>query len=171
MSMSTIDTQALSEPALAQMLRTWADGVHSAEAAVNLVINANLWLHRPDFRRDCIVAVSDGVAMGGRAPMATINWHAASRYAEQGTASRSQTAMLRLACSVAGVSTGSLRDLTAALDPANTAKLIDAIAHRGGWHVSGNSHTTRGEQPFANLTSAPSQLDERRPGLVNRHRV
>ena len=161
--MSTIDTQTLSEPALAQMLRTWADGVHSAEAAVNLVINANLWLHRPDFRRDCIVAVSDGVAMGGRAPMATVNWHAASRYAEQGTASRSETAMLRLACSVAGVATGSLRDLTAPLNPTNTARLLDAMAHRAGWHETGVEHTTKGHQ------GAPA-LAERSARVLNESR-
>lgn len=146
--MPTINTRNLSEPALAQMLRNWADGVHSAEAAVNLVIGADLWLHQPDFRRDCIFAVSNGAGRGGHAPMATISWHAASRYAEQASASRAEIAMLRLACSIAGVATGSLRDLTAPLDPTNTARLIDALAHRNGWHGTGVTHTTQGDQPY-----------------------
>lgn len=144
--MPTIDTRNLSEPAIAQMLRNWADGVHSAEAAVNLVIGADLWLHQPDFRRDCIVAVRNGAHRGGHAPMATISWHAASRYAEQASASRAEIAMLRLACSIAGVATGSLRDLTAPLDPSNTARVLDALAHRAGWHQTGIQHSTNGQQ-------------------------
>lgn len=170
--MPTINPTTLGEPELAQMLRTWADGVHSAEAAVNLVINARIWLTRPDFRRECVIAVNDGVQRGVHVPMAAISWHAAARYAEDASASRGQIAMLRLACSLAGVQTGSLRELTAALDPTNTARLIDALAHRDGWHVSGITHTTDGSQRPPDLAGRPAaHQSERRPTLVHPHHL
>lgn len=151
--MPIIDPTTLSEPDLEQMLRTWADGAHSSEAAVNLIINARTWLARADFRRECVVAISDAVHLGAHPPMATIRWAAAARYAEHSTASRSETALLRLACSLAGVQTGSLRELTAPLDPTGTARLIDALAHRDGWHISGITYTTDGSQEAPDLAA------------------
>lgn len=144
--MPTIDARTFTEPELREMLRTLANGSHSIEAAVELVINSGTWLRRGDFLRDCVTAVSDGPHNRGHAPLATINWHAAAQYAEHAPASRGETAMLRLACSLAGVPTGSLRDLTVALDPTNTGRLIDAIAHNAGWHQSGITHSTGDSQ-------------------------
>ena len=168
--MPTIDARTVTEPELHQMLRTSADGAYSTEAAVELVINAGTWLGRSDFLRDCVTAVSDGPNNRGHAPLATINWHHAARYAEHAPASRSETAMLRLACSLAGVPTGSLRDLTVALDPNNTARLIDALAHRAGWHQSGNSHTTRGGQtPTSPSTRGEALQPQRSPAHAHRH--
>lgn len=144
--MPTIDARSFTELELREMLRTHADGSYSMEAAVELVINTGAWLRRGDFLRNCVTAVDDAPHNRGHASIATINWHAAARYAEQAPASRGEMAMLRLACSLAGVPTGSLRDLTLVLDPISTTRLIDAITHGAGWHQSGNSHTTTGHQ-------------------------
>ena len=170
--MPMIDPTTLSEPELEAMLHTWAHGSHSSEAAVNLVINARTWLPRADFRRECMVAITDAVQLGAHLPMATIRWAAAARYAEHATASRSETALLRLACSLAGVHTGSLREFTAPLDPTDTARLIDALAHRDGWHTSGISHTTDGSQGAPDLAArSAAQQSERRRTVVHPHHL
>ena len=163
--MPTIDARTFTEPELRDMLRTHANGSYSMEAAVELVINTGVWLRRGDFLRECVTAISDGPHNRGHAPLATINWHTAAQYAEHAPASRGETAMLRLACSLAGVSTGSLRDLTVPLDPKNTIRLIDAIAHGAGWHQSGKSHTTRGHQPPAVAARQPIQSTQPGPSV------
>lgn len=166
--MPTIDARTVTEPELHTMLRRLAAGTHSTEAAVELVIHARTWLSRDDFLSECVTAVSNGPHNYGHAPLAAINWHTAAHYGESAPASRSERAMLGLACSLAGVPTGSLRDLTIALDPNNTARLIDALAHRAGWHLSGHSHATRGVQ----TPTAPTWINvqaERGPAHAQRH--
>lgn len=163
--MPTIDARTFTEPELGEMLRTLANGSYSTEAAVELVISTGTWLRRGDFLRDCVTAISDGPHNRGHAPLATINWHAAAQYAEHAPASRGETAMLRLACSLAGVPTGSLRELTVALDPTNTGRLIDAIAHGAGWHQSGNSHTTSGYQTPSTAARQLPRAAQRGPSV------
>ena len=61
--------------------------------------------------------------------------------------SSGELAVLLLAASLAGVEAGSLRDLTAGLGPNALALVLDAIAHRAGWHETGRSHRTTGRLP------------------------
>lgn len=130
---------------LGAMRRNWAEGEPSQEAAVQLIIGHGVWLARPDFRRACVSAV-DNDSQRPPAPMAAISWERAARFLDGVPASRSEVAVLRLACSLAGVNTGSLRELTAGLDPANTARVLDALAHGEGWHERGIRHTVDGRQ-------------------------
>jgi hypothetical protein len=144
--MTVLDPTTLTPPELAPMLRTSAEGVPSQEAAANLVISHGVWLRRPDFLRDCVVAVDHGMHYGTRVPMAAISWQRTAAFLEQAPASRTETAVLRLACSIGGVDTGALGDLTAGLDPANTARVLDAVAHGASWHRQGFRYTVDGHQ-------------------------
>ena len=156
--MAVIDASTLTPSQLEPMLRAWARGVHCEEAAVELVIRHGTWLTRPDFRRECVTAVDDGVPGDQRIPMAAISWQRSAAFLETAPASRSEAGILRLACSLAGVNTGALRELTAGLDPVNTARVLDALAHRAGWHERGMRHTVDGRQD--------RPLHDRTPGLT-----
>ncbi len=144
--MSVIDPSTLTASELEPMLRAWAQGVQSEEAAVELVIKHGVWLGRNDFRRECITAVDNGMHRGTRIPMAAISWQRSARFVKGAPASTGEANILRLACSLAGVNTGALRELTASLDPVNTARVLDALAHRAGWHERGMKHTVDGRQ-------------------------
>ena len=144
--MTEVDPTTLTPSELAPMLRTWARGVPNLEAAANLIINHDVWLRRPDFLRACVVAVDHGMQQGTRVPMAAISWQRSARFLNGAAASRSEIAILRLACSIGGVDTGALGELTAGLDPSNTARLLDALAHGAGWHEQGIRHTVDGRQ-------------------------
>ncbi|HZI97621.1 MAG TPA: hypothetical protein VFD41_08860 [Actinomycetales bacterium] len=144
--MAEIDPTTLTPSELAPMLRNWAEGVPTLEAAANLIINHDVWLRRPDFLRACVVAVDHGMSYGTRVPMAAISWQRSATFLDGAAASRSELAVLRLACSIGGVNTGALADLTAGLDPVNTAGLLDAVAHSKQWHKQGIQHTVDGRQ-------------------------
>lgn len=144
--MTVLDPTTLTPSELAPMLRAWAEGVPSQEAAANLVISHGVWLQRPDFLHECVVAVDNGMHGGTRVPMAAISWQKAAAYLEQAPASRTEVAVLRLACSIGGVDTGALGDLTSGLDPSNTARVLDAVAHGASWHRQGIQHTVDGRQ-------------------------
>lgn len=156
--MTVLDPTTLTPSELAPMLRAWAEGVPSQEAAAILVISHGVWLKRRDFLRECVVAVDHGVYRGTRVPMAAIDWRRTAAFLEQAPASRTETAVLRLACSIGGVDTGALGDLTAGLDPANTARVLDALAHGAGWHRRGFRYTVDGHQD--------RDLHDRTPGLT-----
>lgn len=145
--MAVLDAHTLTPSELEPMLRTCAQGVQSEEAAVHLVISHGAWLRRADFLRQCVVAVDHGVQHGStNVPMAAISWQRAARFVDNAPASTSEANILRLACSLGGVNTGALRELTASLDPSNTARVLDALAHRAGWHERGIRHTVDGRQ-------------------------
>lgn len=147
--MTEIDPATLTPCELAPMLCSWAQGVPTVEAAANLVINHDVWLRRPDFLRECVVAVDHAMHRGTRVPMAAISWQRSATFLNGAAASRSEIAVLRLACSLGGVSTGALGGLTTGLDPSNTARLLDAVAHGAGWHQQGIRHTVDGRQDRA----------------------
>ncbi len=90
--------------------------------------------------------------------MAAIGWNRAATFLNGAAASRSEIAVLRLACSIGGVDTGALGDLTAGLDPANTARVLDAVAHGASWHRQGFRYTVDGHQD--------RDLHDRTPGLT-----
>jgi hypothetical protein len=144
--MTSLDPTTLAPVQLVPMLHAWADGSFSDESAVNLLAVHGTWLGRRDFLKDCVEAVDDGWTRDGPVPMAVVDWQAAAGFVRRASASSSETAILRLACSLAGVDTGALRELTAGLDRTNTARVLDALAHRAGWHEQGTRHTTDGHQ-------------------------
>ena len=103
--MAEIDASQLTPSELEPMLRVWAQGVQSLEAANELIIKHGTWLARADFRRECVTAVDQGMHRGQRVPMAAISWQRSARFLETAPASRSESNVLRLACSLAGVNT------------------------------------------------------------------
>jgi hypothetical protein len=144
--MASLDPTIVTSEQLSAMLQTWAEGSFSDEGAVNLLAVHGTWLAREDFLKQCVEAVDDGWTREGSAPMAVINWDAAARFAGTVPASTSEVAILQLACSMAGVDTGAIGELTAGLDQTNTARVLDALAHRAGWHEDGIEHTTDAHQ-------------------------
>jgi hypothetical protein len=132
--MTELDPSDLTVEQLAAMLRAWAQGMYADEAAVGLLICHGHWLARQDFRTRCVDAVWEGWTRDAVAPLASIDWPAAAQLAESCPCSSSEQAMLLTACSLAGVDTGPLTVLTRSLDHANLALVLQAIAHRAGWH-------------------------------------
>lgn len=142
--MSSLDPTTLTPDQLTAMLRAWASGLYSDEAATDLLIAHRVWLTRLDFLTTCVDAIDDGWTRDGTTPMASIDWDRAAHVADQASCSTSEAAVLRLAASLAGTGTGSLADLARGLDATNTARLLDAIAHSAGWHQHGITHTVTG---------------------------
>ena len=134
--MTTIDAETLTAQALAPMLRAWAAGLLAGEAAVELLIRHDVWLHRTDFRAALIDAVDDGWGTGGTIePLAAIDREGVERFLEAALCSRSEAGRLRLAASLAGNTTrNSLLGMTASLDDVNSTLVLDALARRFGWH-------------------------------------
>jgi hypothetical protein len=70
--------------------------------------------------------------------MASIDWDRVEAFLATAAASSSEVAVLRLAASLAGATTSTpLRDLTGGLDDTNSALVLNALAHRYGWHQRG----------------------------------
>jgi hypothetical protein len=89
--------------------------------------------------------------------MAAVDWAGVPVFAAQAAASSSELAVLRLAASLAGTAVpGSLLELTTGLDDTNGRHVLDAVAHRFGWHETGTVHTVTGRQaePVWPLTQA-----------------
>lgn len=143
--MASLDPTTLTSDQLTSMLNAWAKGSYGDESAVNLLDAHGTWLARHDFLKAC-VEVADRGASVGTAPMAWVDWDAAARLGRTAPASASEALILRLACSLAGVEAGTLRELTSGLDTTNTARILDALAHRAGWHERGIRHTVDGYQ-------------------------
>src|SRR3954452_24273408 len=121
------------------MLRSWAAGLYPSEAAVELLIAHGTWLRRRDFLASLVDAVDDGWGPRGEAVlMASIDWERVETFLAQAGASSSEVAILRFAASLAGTQGGpSLLQLTASLDHANAGLVLEALAHRCGWHEHG----------------------------------
>ena len=121
------------------MLRSWADGAFAVEAAVELVIAHRTWLTRSDFRARLVDAVQDGWGPAGTiVPMATIDWGQVPAFLEDVPSSSSESAILMFASSLAGGHRGaSVLAMTAGLDDSNAALVLEALAHRFGWHERG----------------------------------
>lgn len=143
---TTIDPTTLTVDELAPMLRAWAGGLYTDEAAVELLIQHRTWLRRRDFVVALVDAVVDGWGpQGVVVPMASIDWEGVEAFLDEAPASRSEICILRLAASLAGAQVaGSLRDLTVNLDDTNAALVLDALAHRYGWHERGRTQLVTG---------------------------
>lgn len=146
--MTTLDATTLRPDDLAPMLRAWAGGLYPSEAAVGLLIAHGHWLHRRDFLARLVDAVDDGWGPRGTIlPMASVAWEAVPDFVDRVPASSSEQVVLRLAASLAGVDVrASAMELTASLDDTNGRHVLDAVAHRFGWHESGTSHLVNGYQ-------------------------
>jgi hypothetical protein len=145
--MTVFDATALDPDELAVMLSAWAEGAYPAEAAVGLLTHGagGLWLRRRDFLAACVEAVDDGWSRRGVVPMAFIDWDAVVRFLAAGApASSGEVSVLRAAASVAGVAAGSLLEVTGSLDVDNLGQVLEAIAHRAGWHERGVVRTVTG---------------------------
>jgi hypothetical protein len=154
--MTTLDSTTLDATTLAPMLRSWAAGLFTGEAAVELLIAHDTWLHRADFRGRLVDAVDDGWARdGGIEPMASIDWDAVEDFLTEAPCSTSEAGILRLAASLAGTEvTTPLAMMTASLDDTNAALVLDALAHRFGWHERGHTHRVTGLAPLTPGTAA-----------------
>src|SRR3954470_23453840 len=160
--MTTLDPTTLSAEELAPMLRAWASGMFSSEAAVELLIAHDVWPRRLDFLFTLVDAIDDGWGpRGGVVPMAAIDWDRVEAFLVSAPASRSEISVLRCAASLAGASVNvPLRDATAALDETNAALVLNAIAHRCGWHERGTSRVINGTlgESGTDVDSPPAQV-------------
>ena len=128
------------------MLRSWADGAFAVEAAVELVIAHRTWLTRSDFRARLVDAVQDGSGPAGTiVPMATIDWEQVPAFLDDVPSSSSESAILMFASSLAGGHRGaSILAMTDGLDDSNAALVLEALAHRFGWHERGQARLVGG---------------------------
>ena len=114
---------------LAAPLRAYADGLLTAEAAVELLIDHGLLQHRADFRERFV----DVFTISGL-ELAEINWSklvAALDRHEFGCSS-GEAQVLRLAASIADGIPVDLREALTSLDTTNLARLNMAILHVNG---------------------------------------
>ena len=143
--MTTLDPTTIDTDRLGRMLTAWAGGHLPNEAGVALLTAHETWLRRRDFLTACLDTVDDGPTGGpDPTPMAAIAWTRVPGFAATARASSGELAVLLLAASLAGQDTGSLRDLTGGLGPNTLALVLDAIAHRAGWHETGHTRTVTG---------------------------
>lgn len=126
-------------------LRRGVSGSFSQEAALELLIAHGWWLRRPEFLSDLVDGrSSDGDTRGGRS---RIRWSGVEEFLVQRGAvgSRVDRAVLRCATSVADRSSpGALGQLVGELDIRSTVLLLQAIAHRAGWHERGMAYVVTG---------------------------
>ena len=159
--MTAIDPTTLDPGELGEMLAAWADGDYATEAAVGLLTHAagGLWLRRNDFRAACIEAVDDGWSRHGTVPMAVIDWDDVRTFLGAGVpASSGEASVLRTAASLAGMDAGPLREVTASLDVGNLGQVLDALAHRAGWHEHHITRTVTGLQTATGVIGRPRAL-------------
>jgi hypothetical protein len=161
--MTSIDPTTLT-PDLEPMLQAWATGLHAGEAAVGLLIAHGTWLRRRDFLRTAVDAIDDGWGPRGCIlPMAAVDWDAVEDFRREASGPRSELATLRLAASLAGANVRApLCELTAGLDDTNSRHVLDALAHRFGWHERGTTHTVTGHQHHTGVVM-PRQQARREP--------
>lgn len=119
----------------ASALRAHATGLHTDEAAVDLLINHASWLRRDDFldrHVHLLAAPSEDM------PMATIDWPETITALDRGElpCSDSEAGILRVAASLAEGIPIALRDALTGLDLRNTNLLCHAIRHATGHPAS-----------------------------------
>lgn len=126
-------TNAIGTPParLAAALRHHAQGLHSHEAAAELLIGHATWLHRGDFAASCITN-SPGWLDGTE--LAVIDWPTAitSLETERLPCSDSEASMLRLGASLAHGTPVDLRNALTGLDARNASLVSRAVLHAAG---------------------------------------
>jgi hypothetical protein len=110
---------------IAEGLRTWATGVATTEAAVELLIGHGAWLRRADFTE--LLWVEDDTIGFDPDELAGLVFLA--------TASRSEVAVLQLAVGLLGLDlVDPLAQVLVSLDDPTLALVLEAAARCGGWH-------------------------------------
>ena len=118
--------------ALAAALRAAAAGILPGEAGAGLLIDSGAFLRRADFTSrftGTAASTSDSATL-----MAWTDWEAVIDALDQGQlpASSGETAVLRIAASIAAGTPVSLRDTITSLDRRNFALVTTAIRHAAG---------------------------------------
>jgi len=127
-------------PRLAALLTASAKGYYATEAATQLLIGHEMWLHRADFLHDCVWVSTETGDYGcpaspcelppGDVAHAFITWDYLPVFLEGAPCSGSEGRILRLVAELAGYDTGvALDELLSGLDATNGASVLDAIAH------------------------------------------
>jgi hypothetical protein len=118
---------------LAGMLLAAAGGLHTSEAAAELVIAHQTWLFRTDFTTTFITVTHDDDGDGDG--YADINWSAALDALDAGLlpCSGSEANMLRIAASLAGPNPITIGTAVSGLDTRNVTLVLNAIAHASGY--------------------------------------
>lgn len=121
---------------LRSALRGHASGLHTAEAAVELLLAHASWLRRDDFVHEFVHNTVGPASMP--LPVATalafVDWAAALTALDTGRlpCSRSEAQLLRIAASLAEGFPVDLRDALTSLDTTNIRLIADAVMHVGG---------------------------------------
>lgn len=124
----------LTLPELVEGVRACTRGVYDLEAAAELLIRHDTWLHRPEFLERCVWTDNSGFV--------GIEWEAVVQGAGEWAASPSELAMLAIAASLAGHprhgTTGPvplpLGWAIGTLDRHNVALVLAAVSHAAGAH-------------------------------------
>jgi len=113
------------------VLRADAWGAYAAEAAVELLIAHEWWLHRDDFVNTFVATDPTGSDM----PAAWIDWSGAVAALDAGRlpCSSGEAQVLRVAASIAAGVPVDLRDALCGLDVDTVASVVRAVAHVGGY--------------------------------------
>jgi hypothetical protein len=121
---------------LAAALRSWAKGLFSTEAAVELLIGHRSWLYRDDFLE---IAVESGQGITSGAVMAAVDFEAAARALGAGLlpCSGGEGRVLRIAASIAGGMPVDLREAVTGLDENNAVLAAAAVLHAAGYRDLG----------------------------------
>ncbi len=118
---------AAGEPPLASQLRTWARGIYTDEAGVELLIAHAVFLHRTDFTSRFISTPGDSTELS------VIDWPAAIAALDHSLpCSGSENRMLRLAASLAHGIPVNLRDALTGIDDHGIGLVIQAVLHASG---------------------------------------
>jgi len=109
----------------------WAEGLFSAEAAVELLIGHRSWLCREDFLD---IAVESGRGITSGAVMAAVDFEAAARALGAGMlpCSGGEGRVLRIAVSIGGGVPVDLREAVTGLDEVNAALAAAAVLRAAG---------------------------------------
>lgn len=116
---------------LAAALRNQAQGIYCHEAAAELLIAHQTWLHRADFT-DTFITISHELTDGR--PMALIDWPAAITALNAGhlPCSGGEQRMLRLIASMADGIPVDLQQTLTGIDDHNIQLLVQSLLHASG---------------------------------------
>lgn len=116
--------------ALIDALRAHADGLFADTAAVDLIVDHDIWLRRPQFQR----FIQRGRWQISGMPFAHIRWRAAVTALDRGQlpCSSSEADILRIAASLGATIPIRLRHVLGGLDRRNVALVTEAITTANG---------------------------------------
>ena len=113
-------------------LTAGAIGIHTLEAAAELIIGCGCWLHRDDFTSRFVAFGPDSSDAGTM--LASIDWEAAITALDAGElpCSGGERRVLRLAASIAAGTPVSLSDALTGIDDRNATLASQAVARAAG---------------------------------------